>query len=31
MYHFIDDLVVANERPKNLKLYFYNNEAEITN
>jgi len=31
MYHFIDDLIAANDRPKNLQLYFYDNEVEITN
>lgn len=31
MYHFIDDLVVSNETPKNFQLYFYDHENELGN
>nr|XP_016461071.1 PREDICTED: uncharacterized protein LOC107784450 isoform X1 [Nicotiana tabacum]XP_016461077.1 PREDICTED: uncharacterized protein LOC107784450 isoform X1 [Nicotiana tabacum]XP_016461084.1 PREDICTED: uncharacterized protein LOC107784450 isoform X1 [Nicotiana tabacum]XP_016461092.1 PREDICTED: uncharacterized protein LOC107784450 isoform X1 [Nicotiana tabacum]XP_016461100.1 PREDICTED: uncharacterized protein LOC107784450 isoform X1 [Nicotiana tabacum]XP_016461106.1 PREDICTED: uncharacterized pro len=31
MYHFIDDLYSAERRPKNLQLYFYDNDNEIAN
>nr|XP_016476505.1 PREDICTED: uncharacterized protein LOC107798065 isoform X4 [Nicotiana tabacum]XP_016476506.1 PREDICTED: uncharacterized protein LOC107798065 isoform X4 [Nicotiana tabacum] len=31
MYHFIDDLYPANEKGRNLQLYFYDNENEVAN
>ncbi|KAG5598941.1 hypothetical protein H5410_030311 [Solanum commersonii] len=31
MYHFIDDLKPSTGKPKNLQLYFYDNENELTN
>ncbi|XP_070041715.1 uncharacterized protein [Nicotiana tomentosiformis] len=31
MYHFIDDLVPSNEKPKNLQLYFYDRDNELAN
>ncbi|XP_019236950.1 PREDICTED: uncharacterized protein LOC109217179 [Nicotiana attenuata] len=31
MYHFIDDLVPSNEKPRNLQLYFYYNDNELAN
>ncbi|XP_019233403.1 PREDICTED: uncharacterized protein LOC109214007 [Nicotiana attenuata] len=31
MYHFIDDLVPSNEKPRNLQLYFYDNDNELAN
>lgn len=30
MYHFIEDLVADNDKPRNLQLYFYDNESDIT-
>ena len=29
MYHFINDLIPTNRRPRNLQLYFYDENAEI--
>lgn len=29
MYHFINDLYPKNEKPKNLQLYFYDNNNEL--
>lgn len=29
MYHFIPDLLSSTEKPKNLQLYFYDNESEL--
>ncbi|KAG5588307.1 hypothetical protein H5410_048741 [Solanum commersonii] len=31
MYHFIPDLLSSSEKPKNLQLYFYDNESELAN
>nr|XP_009786693.1 PREDICTED: uncharacterized protein LOC104234759 isoform X5 [Nicotiana sylvestris] len=31
MYHFVDDLYPANEKGRNLQLYFYDNENEVAN
>ncbi|KAG5611760.1 hypothetical protein H5410_023041 [Solanum commersonii] len=31
MYHFIDDLIPSGGKGKNLQLYFYDNENELTN
>ncbi|KAL3365177.1 hypothetical protein AABB24_010370 [Solanum stoloniferum] len=31
MYHFIDDLIPSTGKAKNLQLYFYDNENELTN
>ncbi|KAG5600732.1 hypothetical protein H5410_032102 [Solanum commersonii] len=31
MYHFIDDLIPSAGKGKNLQLYFYDNENELTN
>lgn len=31
MYHFIPDLLPSGEKPKNLQLYFYDNESELLN
>ncbi|XP_019236509.1 PREDICTED: uncharacterized protein LOC109216777 [Nicotiana attenuata] len=31
MYHFIDDLFPANQKAKNLQLYFYDNDNELAN
>lgn len=31
MYHFIDNLVPSNEKPRNLQLYFYDHDSELAN
>nr|XP_016472400.1 PREDICTED: uncharacterized protein LOC107794428 [Nicotiana tabacum] len=31
MYHFIDDLIPSNEKPRNLQLYFYDHDNELAN
>lgn len=31
MYHFINDLVPSNGQPRNLQLYFYDDNTEILN
>nr|XP_016506750.1 PREDICTED: uncharacterized protein LOC107824485 [Nicotiana tabacum] len=31
MYHFIDDLIPSNEKPRNLQLYFYDHNNELAN
>lgn len=31
MYHFINDLVSSHDQPRNLHLYFYDDNTEILN
>ncbi|XP_070026003.1 uncharacterized protein [Nicotiana sylvestris] len=31
IYHFIDDLIPSNEKPRNLQLYFYDHDHELAN